>query len=192
VAGKTWSIVGFSIYGFCLVSLFLASTLHHGVQGSPRVNHALRLCDYYAIYLLIAGTITAPCLALLHDRPLGWTVLGVAWLVAAAGIALQSTLTKLPKGLTNTLYVAMGWLGVVLAVPILKMTAWPAIVLLAIGGVLYTAGAIIFGLERPNPLPGRFGFHEIWHLFVIAAAASHYVFMLVYVLPYPPCSATGS
>ncbi|MBW2263127.1 MAG: hemolysin III family protein [Deltaproteobacteria bacterium] len=184
VAAKPWHIVSFSIYGFSLVALFLASTLHHGVKASARIKDILRAIDYFAIYLLIAGTITPVCLVVLRG-PLGWSVFGVAWAVGFAGIVLKAVIRDLPKWISMTLYITMGWLGVVVGYPLFKALSWPGVGLMIAGGLFYTVGAFIFYIEKPNPLPGRFGFHEIWHIFVLLGALFHYVFMYVCVLPLP-------
>ncbi len=184
VAAKPWHIVSFSIYGFSLVAMFMASTLHHGVKSSPKVEDILRAIDYFAIYLLIAGTITPVCLVVLRG-PLGWSVFGVAWAVGVAGITLKAVIPDLPKWISVTLYATMGWLGVAVGWPIFKAVSWTGVALLLAGGIAYTVGAMIFYFERPNPYPGRFGFHEIWHIFVILGALGHYLFMYTCVLPFP-------
>lgn len=182
LAAAPWYIVSHALYGITLVGLFLASTLHHGVDASPRVERLLRTVDYLGIFLLIAGTMTPICLALL-GTPLAWIVFGVAWGVGLVGVVLRAARPDLPKWLTSTLYGALGALGVVLAWPVYQATGLPGIGLIAAGGAAYSLGSVIFTVERPNPVPGRFGFHEIWHLFVIAGAALHFVFMAVYVRP---------
>ncbi len=183
VAAKPWHVVGFSIYGAALLLLFVASSLHHGVNAGERADRYLRLFDYQAIYLLIAGSFTPICLTVMRG-PLGWTVFGVCWLTALLGLILNATIPHLPKAITNTLYVTLGWLAVTMVVPLYKGVGGVAVALLALGGAFYSVGAVIFATERPNPVPGRFGFHEIWHLFVIGGAVSHYVLMWLYVLPF--------
>lgn len=181
VAGAPWHITGFSIYTLGLVSLFLFSTLHHGVNGSPKVEDVLRLLDYVAIFLLIAGTYTPVCIALLRG-PTGWTVFGVSWLVAVVGIALKCIRPDIPKRTTMTLYMALGWIAIALVGPLYDSSGAGAIAWLTAGGLFYTVGGIFFMREKPNPIPGRFGFHEIWHIFVILGAAAHWWFMARYVL----------
>ncbi|MFK7929456.1 MAG: hemolysin III family protein [Myxococcota bacterium] len=185
IAGSVWHIVAHSIYGATLVSLFIASTLHHGINGSPALERRLRTLDYLGIYLLIAGTMTPICMALLRT-PTAWVIFGVAWGVGAAGIALRAARPDLPKWVSSTLYGALGALGVVLAWPVYLETGVFGTGLLAGGGAAYILGSLIFTIERPNPVPGWFGFHEIWHLFVIAGATAHFAFMAFFVLPAPP------
>lgn len=182
MAVRPWFIVGHAIYGVSLVGLFLASTLHHGIDSTPRVEQALRTIDYLGIYALIAGTMTPICIALL-GTPVAWVVFGVAWGVGLVGIVLRAARPDLPKWISSTLYGALGALGIVLAWPVYQLTGLGGVGLIALGGVFYFAGSAIFSAEKPNPVPGRFGFHEIWHLFVIAGAACHFAFMALYARP---------
>lgn len=181
VEGDPWKIVGFSVYGVSVLTLFVASTLHHGIDGGPRVNEVLRTLDYASVFLLIAGSVT-PLVLVLFRNTYGWTVLGAVWAIAAAGIALRSTLRDLPKYLTNTLYIALGWMPVLLVGAGVSLP-FGAYALMAAGGLLYSVGFVIFVVERPNPVPGVLGFHEIWHVLVVLAALLHYLLMYWYVLP---------
>jgi hemolysin III len=179
-AAAPWHIVGHSIYAVTLVSLFSSSTLHHGIDASDKVEERLRTLDYAVIYLLIAGTMTPICLVLIRG-PLAWTVLGVSWAVALGSLALRVAVPTLPKWVSGTLYGALGALGVVLAWPVWMATDLLGVALVAIGGGFYTFGSGVFMFEKPNPIPGRFGFHEIWHVFVILGALFHFAFMALYV-----------
>jgi len=176
-----WKIVGLSVYGLSLVTLFGSSTLHHGIDRGPRLNEALRTLDYASVFFLIAGTVT-PLVLVLFRNTYGWTIFGTVWLIATVGIVLRSLHRRLPKYVTNTLYIALGWVTVLL---VAANGALPvgALVLMAAGGLVYSAGFVIFVLERPNPRPGVFGFHETWHLLVVLAALLHYLLMYFYVLP---------
>ena len=176
-----WKIVGFSVYGLSVVTLFVSSTLHHGIDGGPRVNEVLRTLDYDSVFLLIAGS-TTPMVLVLFRTTYGWTVLGAVWVIAGAGIVLRSILRQLPKYVTNTLYIALGWMPVLLVGSGASVPGG-ALALMAAGGLLYSAGFVLFVIERPNPWPGVFGFHEIWHLVVVVAAVLHYLLMYLYVLP---------
>ena len=181
VEGDPWKIVGLAVYGVSVLTLFVASTLHHGIDRGPRVNEVLRTLDYASVFLLIAGSIT-PLVLVLFRNTYGWTVLGAVWLVAAVGIVARSMLRDLPKYVTNTLYIALGWMPVLLVgagVPL----PFGAYALMAAGGLLYSVGFVIFVVERPNPVPGVLGFHEIWHVLVVLAAVLHYLLMYRYVLP---------
>jgi len=181
VEGDPWKIVGVSIYGLSLMSLFVFSTLHHGLDASPRVNELFRTLDYDSVFFLIAGSMT-PLVLVLFRTVYGWTVLGAIWAIAVLGIVLRSVHRRVPKYVTNTLYIALGWLTVALlgAGVSLPITA---LALMAAGGLVYSAGFVVFVIEKPNIKPGVFGFHELWHLLVILAALLHYLLIYFYVLP---------
>jgi hemolysin III len=179
--GDPWKIVGVSVYGLSLVSLFVCSTLHHGLNGSPRLNEVLRTLDYDSVFLLIAGT-TTPLVLVLFRNVYGWTVFGAVWAIAVIGIVLRSVWRRVPKYVTNTLYISMGWLTVLLVGANVTLPLG-ALALMAAGGLVYSAGFGVFVIERPNPWPGVFGFHELWHVLVVVAAVLHYLLMYFYVLP---------
>ncbi len=179
--GDPWKIVGLSVYGLSLVSLFVASTVHHGLDRGPRTNEVLRTLDYDSVFFLIAGTVT-PLVLVLFRTTYGWTVFGAVWAIAALGIVLRSVLRQLPKHVTNTLYIALGWVTVLLVGANGSLPPG-ALALMAAGGLVYSAGFVIFVVEKPNPWPGVFGFHETWHLLVVLAALLHYLLMYFYVLP---------
>jgi hemolysin III len=119
----------------------------------------------------------------LYRNVYGWSVFGVVWAIAALGITLRVVHHALPKYITNTLFIVLGWLPAVLVLVGGTSLPWGALALLGAGGLLYSVGFVLFVAEKPNPLPGRFGFHEIWHIVVALAATSHYLFMYWYVLP---------
>ena len=183
---KPWRIVSFSIYGVTLILMFLCSTLHHGINAKRSTEELFRLFDYFAIFPLIAGTFTPICLVTLRSEPQwGWGTFGTIWGLAAVGIMIKAIFPKIPKWVTNTIYLSMGWIGIVLAIPfyltVRETVGILPIVLLTLGGVFYTVGSAIFYGEWPNPVKGKFGFHEIWHIFVILGAASHYLIMYFYI-----------
>jgi hemolysin III len=181
-ADKIWNTVGFLVYGLALVSLFTFCTFHHGLNLSERTNRLMRTFDYLSIFVLIGGTVT-PIVLVLYRNLFGWTVLAVVWAIIALGITLRATFHDLPKYITSTLFIVLGWLPALLVVIGGADLAPYAVALLAAGGFLYTTGLVLFAMEWPNPLPGRFGFHEIWHIMVALAAFCHYMFMYFFVLP---------
>ena len=181
VQGDPWKIVGFSVYGLSLVTLFVASTLHHGLDRGVRFNEALRTLDYDSVFFLIAGTMT-PLVLVLFRSVYGWTVFASVVVIAVLGAVLRSVWPQLPKYITNTLYIALGWLTVLLIGADVPLPVG-ALVLLAAGGLVYSVGFIVYVIEKPNPWPGTFGFHEIWHVLVVVAAVLHYLLMYFYVLP---------
>ena len=178
--GDPWKIVGFGVYAFSVLMLFVSSTLHHGIDH-PRVNELLRTLDYDSVFLLIAGSVT-PLVLVLFRTTYGWAVLGAVWLIAAAGITLRSVLRTLPKYVTNTLYITLGWMPVLLAGAGASLP-FGAYALMAAGGLVYSVGVVLFVVEKPNPVPGVVGFHEIWHVLVVLGALLHYLLMYLYVLP---------
>ena len=180
--GDAWKIVGFSVYGLSIVTLFVSSAAHHGIDGGPRVNEVLRTLDYSSVFLLIAGSVT-PLVLVLFRTAYGWTVLGAVWAIAAVGIVARSLLRELPKYVTNTLYIALGWMPVLLVGAGASSLPLGALVLMAASGLIYSVGFVLFVIEKPNPWPGVFGFHEIWHLLVVVAALLHYLLLTFYVLP---------
>ncbi len=171
-----WHVTGYSIYSFGLISVFVTSTLHHGVDGPPETNHLLRQLDYFAIFLMIAGSFTPFCVIILRNT-LGWTVAGLVWTLAILGILLKARYPGAPRWLTTSFFIGMGWLGVLIAKPVYQTIHWQGLSALFLGGLFFTVGGLIFVLEKPNPFPGKFGFHEIWHCFVVAGAASHFYIM---------------
>jgi hemolysin III len=169
-------LIGFGVYGLGVLAVFVTSALHHGVNGTPRTNHILRQLDYFAIFVMIAGTFTPFCLLVVKNER-GSLVLTLVWTLAGLGIGSKALYPGLPKWVTVVLAVGMGWLALLLVEPVYDAIHLGGILALAGGGVVFTVGGLIFGLEKPNPFPGKFGFHEIWHCCVLAAAACHFSIM---------------
>jgi hemolysin III len=171
-----------AVYGAGLVALFGGSALYHRWPGSSRVKAALRRIDHSTIFVFIAASYTPVALILLHGI-VAWLLLVGAWTGAIVGVTFSLGWIDAPRPMVAGSYLALGWL-VVIAVPQLVRVLGPApLALLAGGGILYTAGAVVFARQRPNPWPSTFGFHEIFHVLVIAAAGAHYVAMIGWVLP---------
>jgi hemolysin III len=183
--GDPLRTVAFAIYGASMVLLYAASAVMHAARVGPRALRRLRLLDHAAIYLLIAGTYTPITLVTLQEvsPPWGWSLFGVAWGFAALGVVFKLFWLDAPRWLSTTLYVAMGWMAVVAFAPLLRALPPAAFVWLFAGGAAYSLGAVIYARKRPDPWPKRFGYHEIWHLCVLAGSASHFVLMLRYVAP---------
>ena len=175
-AGSRLHALCFLVYGLTVLSVFVTSALHHGVNGSLKTNHVLRQLDYCAVFLMIAGTFTPFCLLLVKGS-LGTRILALIWSLTALGIATKLLYPELPRWATVVITVAMGWLGLMIAEPVYQAIHWQGLAGLIVGGVFFTVGGVIFGAERPNPVPGKFGFHEIWHCCVLAGAGSHYFVM---------------
>lgn len=173
--------VAAAVYGGTLVLLFSASALYHGLRVSERIVRVLRRMDHAAIFVFIAGTYTPVCLVTLGGA-WGWTGFGVIWALAAAGVIVNATLPVPPRWLSALLYVGMGWLALVAARPLMDAVPLEGLLLLIAGGAVYTLGAVVYALRWPRLWPGRFGAHELWHCFVLAGSAVHFVFVARFAL----------
>jgi hemolysin III len=171
-----------SVYGGSLACLFGVSALYHRITWSARARRWMGRLDHAMIGLLIAGTFTPFGLLVLADTPAG-LVLPVVWAGALAGILLHVVWIDAPKWLSALLYVVVGWSGLMAFPHLVDRLGWVATALMALGGALYSAGAAVYALRRPNPAPEVFGYHEVFHALVIAAAIPHYAVVAVYVLP---------
>lgn len=173
--GSAWHILACAIYGASLLCLYTASTLYHSVV-SPRLKRALRIFDHSAIYLLIAGTYT-PFLLINLRGPWGWTLFGIVWSLALAGVFFKFRFTGRFEAVSVALYLAMGWLIVIAARPALSHISQPTLLWLLAGGVAYSLGVIFYLAQR---IPFH---HAIWHLFVLGGSVCHYIAVLSTVLP---------
>jgi hemolysin III len=184
-AGDPWKTAAFLVYGISLVLLYTASTLLHALMVSEHVQRRLRVFDHAAIFLLIAGSYTPVTLVTLRFEHPGWAwaLFGIAWFLALLGVLFKLLWIAAPRWLSTGLYLAMGWLALIGIVPLIRSLPPWGLFWLVMGGALYSLGAVIYGLKRPDPIPGVFGYHEIWHLLVLGGSASHYLMMLRYVLP---------
>jgi hemolysin III len=181
LASGPWELAAFAVYGTTLVFLYAASTLYHTLPLRDGPLRALRTLDHIAIYFLIAGTYTPVALITLNGR-LGWTLLAVVWLIAIAGIPFKLFFLDAPVWVSTATYLFMGYLAVVALVPLAEAVSLAGLGWLIAGGIAYTVGAIIYSCRRPDPLPGRFGHHEIWHVMVLLGSGCHYAFMILHVV----------
>ncbi len=170
-----------SIYGASLVVLYLSSALYHILPVREGVKHVLQRVDKTAIYLLIAGTYT-PITVLLFPNALGYTVLAVVWGVALLGATLRWVLPGRIEPLHQTLYLGLGWLGVLGVDHLLATVPLSGLAWLVGGGLMYSVGAAILGLGWPDPWPEVVGHHGIWHLMVVGGSIMHWVFVVGYVI----------
>lgn len=176
--GRPWHVTSFAIYGGTMILLFLASALYHSLRVGPRTSTALYALDRAAIYALIAGTYTPLCWLALPSG-WGWTLFGIVWGLALMGIIGDFLFQRrTPDWVQMVLYFAVGWVALIAIVPLVKSLSWPALFWLGMGSVLYTVGAFICVTERPRLRPGVFGAHDLWHVFVLAASACHFIVML--------------
>ena len=172
--GDPWKIVSFSVYGAMLVTLYVFSTLYHSVRG-VRAKNVLRKFDHCSIYLLIAGTYTPFALVSLRGS-WGWWLFGVIWGLALLGIVQEIWLARGARVLSLVIYVLMGWLALVVVVPLWHALTPAGFAWLAAGGACYTLGIVFYATDHKV----RHG-HGLWHLFVLAGSACHFFTMLLYV-----------
>ena len=177
-------VVALSVYGASLCLLYMGSTLYHFLAwiGAPRATAVFQRLDHCVIYVLIAGSYTPICLVVLRGG-WGWSLFGTIWGLALIGILLRVIIRKTDNPFTYSLYGIMGWLALVAFVPLVRALPAQALALLAGGGLAYTAGAILLALKAPRLWPGVFGYHELWHLFVLAGSVLHFLMIYAYVLP---------
>ena len=172
-SGDAWKIVAFSTYGAALCLLYGASTLYHSVRG--RAKAVLRKLDHCAIYVLIAGTYTPFALVTLRG-PWGWTLFGLAWGLAALGIAQEFVFGKGARRLSIVIYVVMGWMAVLALRPLAAALGAPGLAWLLAGGLLYTGGILFYMFDERIR-----HFHGVWHLFVLGGSAAHFIAIALYV-----------
>jgi hemolysin III len=162
-----------TIYGLGLCGLFAASGLYHRWRWDPRHKPLLRRIDHSMIFVFIAASYT-PIGLLVLDSTLSWVVLGSAWTGALAGVVFSLGWIEAPRSWTAAAYIAVGWVLVIAAPQLVDGIGWTAALLILLGGLLYSAGAIIYARQRPDPWPSVYGYHEVFHTLVIAAAAVHF------------------
>jgi hemolysin III len=170
-----------TVYGFGLCTLFGGSGLYHRWRWNPRWRPLLRRLDHSAIFVFIAASYTPVALLVLEGRVRGFVLITV-WAGALLGVIFSVAWISAPRALCVACYVALGWVAIVAFPQLFSALPVAPLALIAGGGVLYTVGAIVFALGRPNPWPAVFGFHEIFHVFVILAATAHFVAMAGWVV----------
>ena len=171
------------IYALSVALLFGASALYHRITwASEAARRWMRRVDHSMIFVLIAGTYT-PFALLALDGTLATAILIAVWIGAGAGIAMSLVWPDAPKWLLAVVYVALGWVAIAAFPAMLDQLGLTAMAMVGLGGALYTAGAVIYATRRPNPAPTVFGYHEIFHALVIAAAALQYAVVAFYVMP---------
>jgi hemolysin III len=172
-----------AIYAVSLSALLGTSALYHRVNWKrPNVRAWMRRLDHSMIFFLIAGTYTPFALLVLHG-PIANAILAVVWIGAIAGTIVEMIWIDHPKWVGALIYLSLGWVAVVAFPELWGAMGVAGTLLVAAGGLLYTAGAIVYAVQRPNPNPAVFGYHEVFHLFVIAAAAAHFAAVAFYALP---------
>jgi hemolysin III len=173
--GTVWDVVSCSVFAVTLVLVYICSTLYHSLVRT-RARHVFHILDHSAIYLLIAGTYTPFTLVTLRG-PWGWTLFGVEWTLAIAGVIFKSFAVGRFQVASALVYLAQGWFVVVALGPLVHSLGWHGLLWLGAGGVAYTLGIVFFALDRIRY------FHALWHLFVLAGSIAHYFAILFYVVP---------
>jgi hemolysin III len=182
VAPGTTARWGAAVYVASLTLLFGVSALYHRLTWSPQARQRMRRLDHSAIFILIAGTYTPLCLLL--ERATSQVLLITIWTCAALGAFQALVWVRAPKWLVALLAIAMGWLGIMYLSELRTALGLATLLWLAAGGVLYSSGAVIYVLKRPDPWPRVFGYHEIFHALVIAAAVCHFVAVTMALMHY--------
>ena len=174
--------IGLTIFGISLILLYGASTIYHTLKLSAEKTALLRRIDHMMIFVLIAGTYTPVCLVTLAGK-FGYILLALIWCIAVAGVFMKIFWMNAPRWLSTMVYVVMGWLSITAFVPLMKTVGWGGFGVLLAGGIAYTLGAVIYALKKPNlAILKSFGFHEIFHVFVMIGSGFHILFMFLYVL----------
>ena len=178
-------LISSAIYLISMILLYFASTLYHSLDISEQVNRNLQKFDHMMIYVLIAATYTPICLGPLRGS-WGWSIFGVVWGLAVLGIILTAVWIKAPRWLTTSIYLGMGWLVVIMAYPFItifkELNALGTVLWLLLGGIFYTIGGVIYGLKKAPFTTKYFGFHEIFHIFVMLGSFCQFWFVIKYLL----------
>jgi hemolysin III len=182
LAATTRAALAVAIYAASVSALFGVSALYHRITWTTAARRRMRRLDHSMIFLLIAGTYT-PVGLLVLKGPLATVVLAVVWGGAAAGIVLELAWTTAPRWLGGTVYLALDWVAVVAMPQLFARLGVAGGLLIVAGGLVYSAGAAIYALRRPDPVPAVFGYHEVFHLLVIAGVAAHFLAISLYALP---------
>ena len=185
IYGNAYHVVSFTIFGVGLFLLYLFSTLYHWLNISEKGITVFRKFDHIMIYILIAASYTPVCLVSLRG-PWGWSLFGVIWGLAVLGTILSAIWIKAPRSITTTIYIIMGWVVIIAIYPLIQVfkeaNNLKSLIWLVAGGIFYTIGGIIYALKIPKTKWKGFGFHEIFHIFVMLGSACHYWFVIRYVL----------
>jgi hemolysin III len=170
------------VFAASLVGLYAVSSIYHVPDWSARIRRILSRCDLVMIKIFIAGTFTPVAIHALDGAWRTWSLVA-AWLVVVVGAVVIVSPLKAPRWLSTAGYLAFGWLGAIPAAQLIGALDWQALGLIALGGLLYTVGATIYARRWPDPWPHVFGYHEIFHLLVVAGATAHYLAIWRYVVP---------
>jgi hemolysin III len=181
-SGEPRAVVSLILFGLSQLALYTASALYHSLTLSPAAADRLERLDCSMVLLFIAGAYTPLCLLALHGIA-RWALLGTVWALALGGLITMARWMEAPRWASTGFYAALGWIGLLAAPAIFGALPAAGVVWLLAGGAVYTFGAVIFLLERPNPAPGVFEAHAIWHLCVLGGSACIFWLIVRYVAP---------
>ncbi len=165
--------VGAVVYGISLAAVFGVSAAYHRLAVSERAQHIMRRADHATVFVKIAGTYTPVCLVAL-PRSWGLPLLVAAWSIALLGVGVKVLAPRRFLPWASALYLAVGWVALAGLPALVRYLSTPALILLLAGGSTYSVGAVLFWLQRPDPKPSVFGYHEVWHVVTVVAAAAHF------------------
>ena len=175
------SVASFLIFGLSMIFLYSTSCAYHFIDSSKKkAKVIMRKLDHIMIFVLISGTYTPVCLLIL-SKNIGYKLLAVVWSITIIGAFIKIFCIDAPRWVSAGLYLGMGWLSVLVFMPLVKSMATGGIIWLCLGGLFYTVGGVIYGLKKPNIDKPWFGFHELFHLFVLAGTFCHFMMMYLYV-----------
>jgi hemolysin III len=173
-----------AIFGVSVIMLYGASTAYHWIRTTPSKVRVLRKLDHIAIFLLIAGTYT-PVFYFGLDGWWQWGMLTSVYVLAGIGILMKVFFLQIPRSVSTVFYIALGWIAVIPITKMVHVLPYEAFILMGLGGVSYTVGGIIYATKKCNFYPNRFGFHEVFHIFVSIGTVLHFVMIAGYILPLP-------
>ncbi|TNE74321.1 hemolysin III family protein [bacterium] len=176
------AIMASLFFGISMILLYSSSAAYHWVMGSDNRILWLKRVDHMMIFILIAGSYTPYCLIALPS-PMSWIVFGIVWGIAVGGVLLKLLWIHAPRWISTGIYLGMGWMSVAIFPSMVDTFTLGGYIWLGLGGLAYTIGAVIYALKKPDPFPLKFGFHEIWHIFVMAGTFCHFWSIYNYVLP---------
>ncbi len=182
LADSPRAYMGAAVFGTGLILLYATSASYHVVPWRPRLRRLMRRVDQSMIFVFIAATYTPFCLQALAGRS-GTAMLLLVWLVAAAGVAQKIAWAGAPRWLDVSLYLGIGWVGLAAGGELVQRLSMGPALLMVMGGLLFSGGGVIYGLRWPDPLPRIFGYHEVFHVFVVAGTAVFYTLIAAVVLP---------
>lgn len=175
-------LITMTIYGVSVLVLFGASTLYHWIKTTPEKERLLRKLDHISIFLLIAGSYT-PVFYYGLDGIWQWAMLGAIWVLAFIGIVLKVFFLDVPRSVSTAFYISLGWMALIPFFKLVQSFPLEALILMFLGGVSYTIGGVIYATKIFNFFPNKFGFHEIFHLFVSMGSVLHFVMIWRFVVP---------